>query len=589
MTRSTLLRALVPALALALLAPAALAQKPGTRAYDTWKMSLVRHAPATNFSQAFGSEARPDAANRFDGALIPFSATDGTWTAIPPNDDGFSGIVPLGFDFDFYGDTYTEGCVNNNGNISFEECFSTFTPTGFPSTQYKMVAGFWSDIDTRGPGSGLAWYKQTTYNGTPVFAVTYDSTGYFDSHVDKRVTFQIVIADTPTLPGGNNVCFDYGNMDFTTGDASFGVNGFGGAPATVGTNKGDGVSFFQYGRYDKPGTDYDGPTGETDGVDGLDGQRICVNTGASATNIPPVISSAPSTTIPATVGMPVSFTVQFIAPESDQATTLTTGALPAWFSCTLSNGAPGGTATAMCSGTPPANGSTPVTITATDNGTPVLSTTFSATIVATGGGGPTDTTAPVCGAISFDLTGNGSVVSSASDPESGIASVTFTTLRNLEGFVSGAGPFGVGTSYVVPGTPGSVELRGTRIDPVERQAAIIATVTNGAGLSATCDPVVAELDASADATALLAPSPNPMRGSARVPFSLAEAGAVRLRVFDSVGREVARLVDAPMDAGHYAVTWDGNDTVGRALASGVYVVRLEASGRTQTRMLTVVR
>ena len=61
-----------------------------------------------------------------------------------------------------------------------------------------MVAGFWSDIDTRGSGSGLTWYKRTTYNGTPVFAVTYDSTGYFGGHVDKRVTFQIVIADTPT-------------------------------------------------------------------------------------------------------------------------------------------------------------------------------------------------------------------------------------------------------------------------------------------------------------------------------------------------------------------------------------------------------
>lgn len=40
-------------------------------------------------------------------------------------------------------------------------------------------------------------------------------------------------------------------MQWTTGDASDGTDGFGGTPATVGANKGDGdgVAFMGVGRY----------------------------------------------------------------------------------------------------------------------------------------------------------------------------------------------------------------------------------------------------------------------------------------------------------------------------------------------------
>jgi hypothetical protein len=42
---------------------------------------------------------------------------------------------------------------------------------------------------------------------------------------------------------GNNVCFCYGDMQWATS------GGFGGTPATVGANKGDGVAYQSYGRY----------------------------------------------------------------------------------------------------------------------------------------------------------------------------------------------------------------------------------------------------------------------------------------------------------------------------------------------------
>ena len=45
------------------------------------------------------------------------------------------------------------------------------------------------------------------------------------------------------------------------------------------------------------------------------------------------------------------------------------------------------------------------------------------------------------------------------------------------------------------------------------------------------------------------------------------------------------LVDADLAAGHQSVTWDGRDTAGRALPSGDYVARFEASDVRQSRKL----
>ena len=86
------------------------------------------------------------------------------------------------------------------------------------------------------------------------------------------------------------------------------------------------------------------------------------------------------------------------------------------------------------------------------------------------------------------------------------------------------------------------------------------------------------------ATALLAPAPNPARGTAALRFTLAAPGPVRLAVYDAMGREVAVLADGPQEAGTPAVTFDG-----AALPAGTYLIRLTAEGRAQTQRLTLLR
>ncbi len=80
------------------------------------------------------------------------------------------------------------------------------------------------------------------------------------------------------------------------------------------------------------------------------------------------------------------------------------------------------------------------------------------------------------------------------------------------------------------------------------------------------------------------PRPNPVRGQGRISFALAEAGPAVVDVFDVRGRAVARLADGVHAAGPHAVTFDASH-----LPSGTYLVRLTASGHSQTVQASVVR
>jgi len=73
--------------------------------------------------------------------------------------------------------------------------------------------------------------------------------------------------------------------------------------------------------------------------------------------------------------------------------------------------------------------------------------------------------------------------------------------------------------------------------------------------------------------------PNPFNPSTQMQFGLPEESRVTLGIFDVTGREIARLVDDNRSAGFHSVTWNGRNTDGLAMASGVYFYRLEATGR----------
>jgi hypothetical protein len=269
------------------------------------------------------------------------SGMDGWLYAIDPehNDNFSSEKLGMGFSFSLYGEPYgkdatspnDEVYINNNGNLSFKSPLTTFSSTGFPSDT-TIIAPFWADVDTRND-LGHTWYKDfSSLASSPrnVFAVTYENVGYNDLEGDKLNSFQMLISDgTDELMGiGNNICFCYEHMEWTTGAASGGTDGFGGIPATVGANKGDNSQFFQIGRFDEAGSDYDGPNGSSDGVGWLDNKSFCFD--ASLANIPPIpIGFTAQIKLDFCEELPLHFS--FVSPEQYQMVDVAVYGAPAGF------------------------------------------------------------------------------------------------------------------------------------------------------------------------------------------------------------------------------------------------------------------
>jgi hypothetical protein len=89
--------------------------------------------------------------------------------------------------------------------------------------------------------------------------------------------------------------------------------------------------------------------------------------------------------------------------------------------------------------------------------------------------------------------------------------------------------------------------------------------------------------------ALLQNFPNPFNPSTAIRFALPASGRVQLAVYNSLGQEVARLLDNELAAGVYTIDWDGRNASGKSVASGVYFYRLTATDFTKTRKMLLLK
>ena len=162
-----------------------------------------------------------------------------TTNILPGNDDYSTGAVAIGFTANFFGSSYSQLYVNNNGNVTFGTASGTFTPTGLGGVTIPIIAPFFADVDTRSIGSSVVTYGVSTVGGRSAFGVNWDGVGYFSGGVDKLNQFQLVLIDRSDVSAGDfDVQFNYGNILWETGTASGGTNGYGGASAAVGYSNG---------------------------------------------------------------------------------------------------------------------------------------------------------------------------------------------------------------------------------------------------------------------------------------------------------------------------------------------------------------
>lgn len=70
--------------------------------------------------------------------------------------------------------------------------------------------------------------------------------------------------------------------------------------------------------------------------------------------------------------------------------------------------------------------------------------------------------------------------------------------------------------------------------------------------------------------------PNPFNPSTTIRYALGDNADVSLIVYNVLGQEVRRLVNAAQVPGAYHVDWDGKDGFGRQVSNGMYLYRLVA-------------
>ena len=95
-------------------------------------------------------------------------------------------------------------------------------------------------------------------------------------------------------------------------------------------------------------------------------------------------------------------------------------------------------------------------------------------------------------------------------------------------------------------------------------------------------------------TVLLPNYPNPFNPETWIPYDLAEGADVRIHIRNLKGKSIRQLSLGFQMAGTYrtrsrAAYWDGRDSVGERVASGVYFYTLYAGQIKATRQMVILK
>jgi hypothetical protein len=83
--------------------------------------------------------------------------------------------------------------------------------------------------------------------------------------------------------------------------------------------------------------------------------------------------------------------------------------------------------------------------------------------------------------------------------------------------------------------------------------------------------------------------PNPFNAGTVFSYSLSEPGHVTLAVYNILGQEIIRLVDEHQAAGQHSIEWNGRDSRGRDVSTGVYLSRIIANQTSVSKKLMLLK
>ena len=128
-------------------------------------------------------------------------------------------------------------------------------------------------------------------------------------------------------------------------------------------------------------------------------------------------------------------------------------------------------------------------------------------------------------------------------------------------------------------------VRAASLDPPARVSEMVLLDADGA--TRAPDLTSARLSLVPDQVVLKHNYPNPFNPITTIRYGIPDDAPVSIVIYNILGQQVVQLVNERKPAGFYTIAWNGRDTQGRTLASGVYIYRIQVGKivRVQKMML----
>ncbi|MFC1730470.1 FlgD immunoglobulin-like domain containing protein [candidate division KSB1 bacterium] len=119
----------------------------------------------------------------------------------------------------------------------------------------------------------------------------------------------------------------------------------------------------------------------------------------------------------------------------------------------------------------------------------------------------------------------------------------------------------------------------------------IAVGTHGGGVYSSTVVTAVEPDdhAAPEKFSLGQNYPNPFNPETTITFSIPRAGNVKVTVYSVLGEEVKTIVNSEINAGPHTVRWDGTNSRGQPVSSGVYIYRIDAGEYSSSKKMLLLR
>ncbi|MCH9024894.1 MAG: T9SS type A sorting domain-containing protein, partial [candidate division Zixibacteria bacterium] len=83
--------------------------------------------------------------------------------------------------------------------------------------------------------------------------------------------------------------------------------------------------------------------------------------------------------------------------------------------------------------------------------------------------------------------------------------------------------------------------------------------------------------------------PNPFNPTTTIEYSLSSRSHVMISIYNLLGQHVRTLVDEEKRLGSYSVTWDGLNSAGNPVSSGIYLYRLRAGDYVESKKMSLLK